>query len=83
MYVALINIRITNTTSKTVTIYEKMVRSKYKMQKSLNITKGCFTYGNKIHIIILGKKLIVTDRVRIVKIEQVLPRMFYKISSSS
>ena len=42
-----------------------MVRSKYKMQKSLNITKDCFPYGNKIHIIILGKKLIVTDRVRI------------------
>ena len=60
-----------------------MVRSKYKMQKSLNITKGFFPYENKIHIIILGKKLIVTDRVRIVKIEQVLPRMFYKISSSS
>ena len=38
-----------------------MVRSKY----SLNITKNCFPYGNKIHIIILGKKLIVTDRVRI------------------
>ena len=30
------------------------------MQKSLNITKGCFPYGNKIHRIILGKKLIVT-----------------------
>ena len=42
-----------------------MVRSKYKMQKSLNITKDCFPYGNKIHILILGKKLIVTDRVRI------------------
>ena len=65
MYVALINMRITNTNSKTVTIHEKMVRSKYKMQKSLNITKGCFPYGNKIHIIILGKKLIVTDSVRI------------------
>ena len=35
------------------------------MQKSLIITKGCFPYGNKIHILILGKKLIVTDRVRI------------------
>jgi len=35
------------------------------MQKSLNITKGCFPYGNKIHIIILVKKLIVTYRVRI------------------
>ena len=34
------------------------------MQKSLNITQGCFPYGNKIHIIILGKKLIVTDSVR-------------------
>jgi len=29
------------------------------------IAKGCFPYGNTIHIIILGKKLIVTDRVRI------------------
>ena len=57
--------RITNTNSKTVTIYEKMVRSKYKMQKSLNITKVCFPYGNKIHILSLRKKLIVTDRVRI------------------
>ena len=38
-----------------------MVRSKY----SQNITKSCFSYGNKKHIIILGKKLIVTDRVRI------------------
>jgi len=28
--------------------------------------KGCFPYGNKIHIISLGKKLIVTDRARIV-----------------
>jgi len=65
MYVALINMRISNTNSKTVTIYEKMVRSKYKMQKSLNITKGCLPYGNKIHIIILGKQLIVTDRVSI------------------
>jgi len=65
MHVTSINMRITNTNSKTVTIYEKMVRSKYKMQKSLNITKGCFPYGNKIHIIILGKKLILTDRVRI------------------
>ena len=65
MYVTLINMRITNTNSKTVTIHEKMVRSKKKMQKSLNITKGCFPYGNKIHILILGKKLIVTDRVRI------------------
>jgi len=53
MYVALINMRITNTYSKTVTIKEKIVRSKYKMQKSLNTTKGCFPYGNKIHIIIL------------------------------
>jgi len=50
MYVTLIDMRITNTNSKTVTIFEKMVRSKYKMQKSLNITKGCFPYGNKIHI---------------------------------
>jgi len=68
MYVTLIDMRITNTNSKTVTIFEKMVRSKYKMQKSLNITKGCFPYGNKIHIIILGKKLIVTYRVRIGRI---------------
>jgi len=65
MYVALINMRITNTNCKTVTIYENMLRSKYKMQKSLNITKGRFPYGNKINIIILGKQLIVTDRVRI------------------
>ena len=43
MYMALINKRITyNTNSKTITIYEKMVRSKYKMQKSLTITKGFF-----------------------------------------
>ena len=63
MYVALINMRITNTNSKTVTIYEKMVRSKKEMQKSLNITKGCFPCGNKIQIIILRKKLIVTDTV--------------------
>ena len=42
-----------------------MVRSKYKMQKSLNVTKGCFLYENKIQRIILGKKLIVTDMVRI------------------
>jgi len=35
------------------------------MQKSLNITNGCFPYGNKIRILILGKKLIVTDRLRI------------------
>ena len=42
-----------------------MVRSKYKMQKSLNVTKGCFPYENKIQRIILGKKLIVTDMVRI------------------
>ena len=35
------------------------------MQQSLNITKGCFPYGNKIHILILGKKLIVTDTVRV------------------
>ena len=47
MYVALINMRITNTNSKTITIYEKMVRSKYKMQKSLNITKGFFHIGIK------------------------------------
>ena len=27
------------------------------MQKSLNITKGCFPYWNKIHIIISGKEV--------------------------
>ena len=51
MYVPLINMGITNSNSKTVTIYEKMVRSKYKMQKSLNIAKGFFPYGNKIHVL--------------------------------
>jgi len=38
MYVTLIHVRITITNSKTVTIYETMVRSKYKMQKSLNVS---------------------------------------------
>ena len=38
-----------------------MVRSKYKMPKLLNITKGCFPHGNKIHIMAIkwfvsGKK---------------------------
>jgi len=31
MYVALTNMRITNTNSKTITIYEIIVRSKYKI----------------------------------------------------
>ena len=65
MYVALINMGITNTNSKTVTIIYMKKWFRQKMQKSLNITKGCFPYGNKIHIIILGKQLIVTDMVRV------------------
>jgi len=53
MYMALINMRLTNTNSKTVAIYDKWFVQLYKMQNSLNITKGCFPNGKikKLHVL--------------------------------
>ena len=64
-----------------------MVRLKYKMHKSLNISKGCFRYGNTNTYNYVTKEVECDgqgdDRMYWLKIEQVLPRLFYQISSSS
>ena len=63
-----------------------MVRLKYKMHKSLNISKGCFRYGNTFTYNYVTKEVECDgqgdDRMYWLNIEQVLPRLFYQISSN-